>query len=469
MNKKFFSTIFLFAFYIVASAQSTFIPLSVDHASFRGAENLIYLEVYLSFNQNYLQYAANDSGFSAEYFASAEIGKEDSIYYQKYERKISQIDSLNEISNYRKFISIFTFAIEPNSYSATIKLKDLHSERVGEYYFEFDAAPIPDNILALSSIQLCSFIKPDTTKGDFQKNSYLTLPNPDNTYSITQPALYYYTELYNLEYNPQKPGKYSILSYITDLDGNIIKEYPEKLVTKPGASAVLVGGHNLVTLPSSTYMFKIRVQDFESKDSLESYKRFTFLKPTDRKMALRDTMDQNKTINLDVSEFLELSDQELNQEFNKLRYLTSKKDKEIFKNLDPQSKRTFLAKFWRKLDNRPNTEVNEFKIYYNSMIDYANANFGNMNKLGLETDRGRILLTYGTPNEIDRNYMEINKNPHEIWHYHELEGGSLFVFADLTGFGEFDLIHSTYSRELNQPNWERLVNRTPASFNPEDP
>jgi hypothetical protein len=86
-----------------------------------------------------------------------------------------------------------------------------------------------------------------------------------------------------------------------------------------------------------------------------------------------------------------------------------------------------------------------------------------MTKEGWSTDRGRILLTYGKPNEIDRYYMEIDKKPHEIWHYHELEGGSIFVFADITGFGEFDLIHSTYSRELSQPGWQRLVQKAQTS------
>jgi GWxTD domain-containing protein len=469
MNKYVRIIVFLLTLNMLVFGQSTFIPLSVDYASFRGTENQIYFEIYFSFNQNYLQYTLHDSGFSAEYFASAEIGREDSIYFQNFERKVSLIDSMNEISNYRKFLSIFTFTLDSGNYFATIKMKDLHSGGAGEYFLDFEVLPIPSENLSLSSIQLCSYIKPDTSKGEFQKNSFLTIPNPDNSYSINQPVIYYYTELYNLDYNEEKPGHYRLLSYITDLDGNIIKEYPEKVITKPGPSAVLVGGHNLITLPSSTYIFKISVEDLESKETIESFKRFTFLKPTDKKIAIADTIYQNNTEKINLEEYIELSDQELDQEFNKIRYLTSNRDSKIFQNLDSQSKKIFLAQFWKRLDNNPNTEVNEFKVYYNSMIEYANANFGTMNRQGLETDRGRILLTYGTPNEIERNYMVINQKPHEIWHYDELEGGSLFIFADITGFGEFDLIHSTYSRELYQPDWERLINKTQSSFDTETP
>ena len=68
-------------------------------------------------------------------------------------------------------------------------------------------------------------------------------------------------------------------------------------------------------------------------------------------------------------------------------------------------------------------------------------------------------MTYGRPSDIERNYMTINTKPYEIWEYHELEGGVIFVFADLRGFGEYELVHSTYSRELHQENWENIIQR----------
>ena len=89
----------------------------------------------------------------------------------------------------------------------------------------------------------------------------------------------------------------------------------------------------------------------------------------------------------------------------------------------------FLAKFWYGFDQTPETEINEFKTGYFQMIEYANLNFGSMNREGWNTDRGRILLTYGVPDEVERHYMAIDMKPHEIWHYHEFEGGVLFVFV----------------------------------------
>jgi GWxTD domain-containing protein len=216
-------------------------------------------------------------------------------------------------------------------------------------------------------------------------------------------------------------------------------------------------------------LFKIKITDNESGEFVETYKRFNFYKPIDKKLAVEDTASRSKLESIDISEFAALTDEELNEEFKKLKYLISGKESKIFKSLDLESKRIYLARFWKRMDSSPSTEINEFKNYYNSMIDYANANFGTMNRKGFETDRGRILLTYGQPNEIERNYMVINKKPHEIWYFHELEGGVQFIFADITGYGEFDLIHSTYSRELYQPDWERLIIKTQSGFESGNP
>lgn len=59
--------------------------------------------------------------------------------------------------------------------------------------------------------------------------------------------------------------------------------------------------------------------------------------------------------------------------------------------------------------------------------------------------------------------METDKKPYEIWIYHSIEGGVQFVFADVQGFGEFELLHSTHSQELHNPTWQRLVTKAESS------
>ena len=72
-------------------------------------------------------------------------------------------------------------------------------------------------------------------------------------------------------------------------------------------------------------------------------------------------------------------------------------------------------------------------------------------------ERGRVLLTYGRPDEIVKTPVQRQGKPYETWTYNNLENGSIFIFADLRGFGQYELIHSTYSQELNNPNWENTL------------
>lgn len=445
---------------IYQSTPAVIIPLSVDYARYKGKGNYTIIEFYISFYQNNLIYNKNDKIFTAEYKASIQIQQNDSTLYQNTTHRISNIDSLNQILPTNKFLDIFCFQLLEGSYKAKINITDNYSGKMGEYFLEFSIDPFVTDSLTLSDIQFASRISQDSTPNEFQKNSYLVIPNPENLYSITMPVLYYYAELYNLTKKGELEGEYSLRISITDQDGKIIKDYPEKIVSKPGNSAVLVGGHNVVTLTSGIYSFNIEAIDLQNGSKARASKTFSFLKPTRKKMFEEDTIHILQPDQILFPAYANLAESEMDLEFNKAKYIATSKEIKIYSTLDIEGKRQFLHNFWRKFDRNPTDNVNEFKENYLDLANYASLNFSVMKKEGWKTDRGRILLTYGRPSEIDRYHMSVDKAPYEIWHYHELEGGVIFVFADLSGFGDFELLHSTYSKEFYQPDWERLIIKT---------
>ncbi|UCH65583.1 MAG: GWxTD domain-containing protein, partial [Ignavibacterium sp.] len=69
----------------------------------------------------------------------------------------------------------------------------------------------------------------------------------------------------------------------------------------------------------------------------------------------------------------------------------------------------------------------------------------------------RVYLIYGEPSEIDRYPNQTDSRPYEIWSYQDIEGGVIFIFADLTGFSDYLLIHSTKRGELRDDSWERRI------------
>jgi len=72
---------------------------------------------------------------------------------------------------------------------------------------------------------------------------------------------------------------------------------------------------------------------------------------------------------------------------------------------------------------------------------------------------------YGVPSEIERFPSDLENKPYQIWYYNEIEGGVKFYFVDKTGFGSYELVHSTARNELQDINWQRWI--SPYSTSPD--
>ena len=134
-------------------------------------------------------------------------------------------------------------------------------------------------------------------------------------------------------------------------------------------------------------------------------------------------------------------------------YVISDEEKAAFKALKTDEEREqFIEQFWLRRDPTPDTIENEFKEEHYSRIAYANERFAS-GKPGWKTDRGRIYVLYGKPDEIeshpsggtyDRPFEDgggtTSTFPFEIWRYRYIEGiGNevLLEFVDPTMSGEY--------------------------------
>src|SRR6266699_116279 len=134
-------------------------------------------------------------------------------------------------------------------------------------------------------------------------------------------------------------------------------------------------------------------------------------------------------------------------------YIITNEEKTAFKALKTDEEREqFIEQFWLRRDPTPDTIENEFKEDHYSRIAYANERFAS-GKPGWKTDRGRIYILYGKPDEIeshpsggtyDRPFEEgggtTSTFPFEIWRYRYIEGiGNevLLEFVDPSMSGEY--------------------------------
>jgi len=108
-------------------------------------------------------------------------------------------------------------------------------------------------------------------------------------------------------------------------------------------------------------------------------------------------------------------------------YIVTDEERRTYRQLTTDSQREkFIEEFWLRRDPTPGTPRNEFKEEHYRRIAYANERFGYEagHPPGWKTDRGRIYITYGPPDEIDSHPhgSATSAFPFEQWRYRLIEG-----------------------------------------------
>ena len=120
-----------------------------------------------------------------------------------------------------------------------------------------------------------------------------------------------------------------------------------------------------------------------------------------------------------------------------MSYILSADSLDKYEKADLKTQQRFFKRFWKEHDPDPSTERNELKNEYFKRVNYANAHFSAMGQSGWLTDRGRILIKFGPPDDIERHPFEMDRKPFVIWRYYTLR--KIFYFIDVTGFGDYRL------------------------------
>lgn len=134
-------------------------------------------------------------------------------------------------------------------------------------------------------------------------------------------------------------------------------------------------------------------------------------------------------------------------------YIITDEERKAFKKLATDDERErFIEEFWRRRDPDPDTDENEFREEYYERIAYANEHYAS-GIPGWKTDRGRIYIMWGKPDEVETHPSGGSYNresyegggststyPFERWFYRYLPGvgsGIEIEFVDPTGSGEY--------------------------------
>jgi GWxTD domain-containing protein len=130
------------------------------------------------------------------------------------------------------------------------------------------------------------------------------------------------------------------------------------------------------------------------------------------------------------------------------------------RDLSLRAKRRFLTEFWTRRDPSPGTPVNEMRQRFYDAVAYAEKNYGEKGRAALpgwKTDRGRVYVRNGAPEEMLDRLQSGRSPPYQVWRYRQGKD-RWFVFADrASGVGNYQLVHSNDIKENGLPNWREII------------
>ena len=460
----------------------------VDAASFQREEGSAREEIYLLIPNEDLRYEESaGERFEAEIEVRFEICSWPTGE-PLLERKIGAVLRRGGGADEERDLQILQhdFRVPEGGYRMVVEIEDRktlgfgffrlfgRSSKKGKAVCYFHARHFRNDGVEVSDIQFARLID-EKEGGEFEKGKYEVLPQPNRLYGILLARLPFYYEIYDMGERRDPGGEpYRVRHQVIDGEGKIrIEEEQALSATGLGRRFRRTGGFEAADLPAGNYDLRVTVESPARAETAFARGSFSVLwKGSDvariaRKQKTR--WDYGDRTGDDVIE--------------EMVTVLSQGELELLKQMTPAGRREWIDRYWKDRDPTGETERNELREEHYRRIRIANTRFGSIRLKGLETDRGRIYIRYGEPDEIRAGYADSEFVPgsltlpgersgigsggrgrggfnmqdkqYEVWTYTErgrilgdrgkVSGGlgMRFVFVDVEGYGNFHLVESS--------------------------
>ena len=343
-----------------------------------------------------------------------------------YDRKGRQIngwiwrDSL-EVKAYeetrskdRFFIDQKSLFVNPGSYQAKVRLVDLNTNQSSRRKRWIEVPSFQGKGWTKSDLILAKEVSLSEVSCAFRRGRYCIAPNVGRTFDDRGPDLFLYFEMYGL------------------LPGKIVEEVYQ-LKNRKGTvlASDSLGTEIRESQTSRSYRFSIENLEpgrYEVEVELK-------VPPNKRKRIKREFQMQWRDAAPSAEDYYTAVEQ--------LRYIATPQEMKRLKESPPERRKELLKEFWKRRDPTPGTPRNELEEEYYRRVEYCNRQFGGLEG-GWKSDRGKVYIIYGRPDEVERHPFETETLPYQIWYY--LDKRLTFIFVDRHGFGDYELVTPLYPR-----------------------
>lgn len=301
---------------------------------------------------------------------------------------------------------------------------------------------IPAYILERNSINNTNF------SDEFKFKNFNLIPNSSHEIAGGESFLKYYFEILN---NSEKNEEFVIHYEVLDA---VERVQHREIYNNYSDTNQIISFSNYIDiskLPTGTYYLRVRVSDQKTGREIDS-KDLKFFVVSNRKPKLVSNFTEDELY--ERSLFATMNQEMVDLEFRQTKLIMNEDQIDQFNQLSQlKAQRRALYKFWSYRDPDPSTELNESRMEFERAIQYANTYYNEALRRGWNSDRGRILIKYGFPQQVDRYEQKAELNATEVWFYGSQFGGLFFYFVEMSNNNDFRLVHSTHPAEMQNEYW----------------
>lgn len=447
----------------------------MDQASYRYDESGSLLDFYVSFEAKNLPFAQSATGvweaqvpfrwmLRKRVVVGGQVTNE--VVKQDAMRLSFAISDTASVTRNSVFTEKFMELVQPGEYELVGKVLADPTKGIAENEIVKQISVRNykgDARMELSDLLLASQIEVQAPENDpFRKNGLSVRPNVGRLFGNGANRLYFYIEAYHVDRIKVDPASttYTVLTYISNANAAVpLPNFQSKTTRKLVQDDVLMGSYDIAQLPSGTYYLRVALLNENNEASGEQSVRFHVYNPN----VVVQQVQVDPEEEFLSSPYYNMTEAEVSQELEYVEVIISMTEERQIRNLKTlEAKRRWIYDFWKMHDPNPNTLVNEYRNEYYELIRIANERFSNKFMKGWKTDRGRTILKYGMPSSTEPHLYDREYVPYEYWEYQNIpgEGRAEFVFADIGGFKEYELIHATVTGAVKNDNWRAKLRRS---------
>ena len=404
----------------------------ISHKAYCTDKMQPYIEFTFIIGGNSVRYVQNDRGkYEADVDIRVDVAKGDTVVKTLHYILSSEEFADTTGGNLPDFADVQNLPVPNGEFFLNFYLTDRNQDSMQLKYIDRIVLNFPEDKISSSRISLYEDMRAPEAPGMYIKYGFYLPPSYYNYIPESQFILPFALEVYNTKHVLGAGVPLKAKCFVEHAENKLVA-MPSNIITKNLSTddvVLVIDQFNVFKLPSGNYNTVVELYD--EHDSLLLINKVFFQR-------------SNPSVQLDISRYDDVvidnsfvasmtERRVLEENVRSLYPIATNVEREFFDNrmkeVETEQLQRYFYSFW--LARNPNNPEEAWNKYA-KMVSFVQERFGSKQVKGYRTDRGRVYLQYGQPNEIREVPSDPTTAPYEIWHYYYLDDQSnvKFVFYD---------------------------------------